>query len=71
MAKSKCRIVYYEPHCGLATIFKSQERAELAAEEYSKTHGYACEIVRCARPHTSRNGQDEGVGWHVRGVHFH
>ena len=68
---AKTRIVYYEPVCGCATLFKSQEKAEAAAAEYSKTHGYECEAVRCERPHTSRSGQYEGVGWHVRGVHFH
>jgi len=69
--KKLCRIVYYEPNCGLATLFKSPEKAEAAAVEYGKAHGYECEAVRCERPHTSRGGQDIGVGWHVRGVRFH
>jgi len=68
---SKTHIVYFEPVCDLATVFKSQEKAEAAAAEYEKTHGYTMEAVFCGRQHTRRNGAGAGVGWHVRGKYFH
>jgi hypothetical protein len=71
MASTKTRIRYFDTVCGMATLFKSEQLAINAAAEESKRRGYLCEIVRCDRNHTLRNGQDEGVGWHVRGANFH
>jgi hypothetical protein len=67
----KTRIRYFDTVCGMATLFKSEQIAIIAAAEESKRRGYQCEIVRCDRDHVLRNGQDEGVGWHIRGVNFH
>ena len=53
------------------TLFKSEYKAIEAAKEESKARGYKCESVRCDKEHRLRNGQDAGIGWHVRGVNFH
>jgi len=68
---AKTTIVYYEPVCACATLFKSQEKAEAATAEYGNAHGYECEAVFCGKDHKHKNGKDAGVGWHVRGVRFH
>jgi hypothetical protein len=69
--KPQTKIVWFEPFCCLATLFKSEEKAALAAEEYGRDHGYSCEAVPCNREHINKSGSVQGSGWHVRGVHFH
>ena len=70
MAKSN--IVFYE-FCGCATLFKSEQKAIVAAAEESKRRGYKCEHFFCEKEHSvSRNNHDNaGVGWHVRSVRWH
>ncbi|MGA2858674.1 MAG: hypothetical protein ABSE40_17530 [Candidatus Sulfotelmatobacter sp.] len=69
--RSRINIVWVMPTCESATLFSSQEKAEIAAAQETITRRYTIEAFHCDRQHTSKGGKPIGTGWHVRGKAFH
>jgi hypothetical protein len=69
--RSRVNIVWVMPTCESATLFSSQEKAEIAAAQETKNRRYQIESFFCDKEHTSKNGKPIGTGWHVRGKNFH